>query len=596
MKNLTNYLRGVLDNESVKDNEVELEKSRDGKCIFKVNYDGKFKYIGSRYSVKRDIDNFLFKVGNIEIDSLIIVFGLGTGEHILSLIDKLKEFNKLLIVEPDKRILKSFLKLTYAETILKDKKISIIVFEEYNIRYYINNFIKHESNYNNTRLICYSNYDKLYPKEYLYFLNSLKNVLSVYEGNVITGYVLGKKFMQCYLDNIKSIYSSYIVNDFKSKFNGYTAIIVSAGPSLEKNIDELKNLNDNAIIICGNRTLKPLLERGIIPHFMCAVDCNDIVYDMCKDYLKSKIPLVFLETTNSKLVINQKGYRIFSKYAYLKSTSIEKIFEKKIDSLYTGGSVAHISMDFARYIGCTSIIFIGQDLAYTDNKVHADTAEIAEDNKKIDDKSLIQVDGINGGKVYTIRSLGRFIDAFEEYINYVGDSIKFINATEGGAFIKGTEVSTLKDAISKYAVKSGVKNIMDNLFKEKPQRDPTKIYEYLKFILRGLIDLKNRIEIVKDNVISAMVTCKLSDMKYVYKKISKLNEEIEDNEFLDFIDLLISDVMNKSSVYFRYDESKNETQNLKNMLNAFEKLYRDIIDTIDYVVPKIEIAIHEYKV
>ncbi|BAH06900.1 motility associated factor glycosyltransferase family protein [Clostridium kluyveri] len=592
MENLTDYLKDILEDKFTKDEEVKLEKSKDNKDIFKVNYNGSFKYIGSKYNVERDIDNFLFEVGNIGIDTLIIVFGLGTGEHILKLFDKLNSFNRVLVVEPDRRILKKFFKLQYSKSLLKDDKIDIVGFEKENIRSYIIEFICDENNYNNIRYAAYGNYSILYKIEYLYFLRSIKEVLLLFEGNLITKYVHGRSFMSCYLNNIKSIASSHYLNEFKDKFKDYTAVVVSAGPSLEKNIDELKNFNDNAIIICGNRTLKPLMEKGIIPDFMCSVDCSDAVYDMCKKYLNyGNIPLIFTETSNSKLVLNKRKGKIFFRYGSAK-TSIQEVTGKNIDSLYSGGSVAHTCVDFARYIGCKVIIFIGQDLAYTNDMEHAQIAEMQSYNKTISNENLIQVDGLYGDKVLTTRVLNGYRDALEEYIKRM-KNIKFINATEGGALIKGVETITLKEALDKYAVSQGIGKVVNDIFKKQPGIDRIKVIDNMKNILKGLMKINDEIKRCRENIISALLSNKISKMKYAYKKISVLNDELDNSSSFNFIDFLISDVMNRTSVYFRYQESKYEVENLKNILNAFKKLYNDIIETIDYVVPKIEKCIED---
>lgn len=586
MNYLTDYLSDILENKNIDISDVRLEKSRDGRNIFRVKCNEKFRYIGSKYNAEKDIENFMSKFKDIKIDTLLIVFGMGTGEHILDLIKILKEFNKVLIVEPDKRILKRFLSLEYSALILEDKRISIIDFNYKYIRKWLIDFIEDESNFNNVKFICYANYERIYPEEYLKFLSLLKNVLVMFESNVSTGYALGRNFMNCYLHNIKYITSSYIINDLKNKFKGFTAIVVSAGSSLEKNIEELKKINDNVVIICGNRTLKPLLDRGIIPHFMCAVDCSDTIYDMCRNYMERKVPLVFSETTSSKLVSNQKGDRIFARYPST-GTDIEKILGKEVDSLYSGGSVAHFSMDFAKYIGCNTIAFIGQDLAYTYDKAHADITEIYEDKKEFNVDELIQVEGIKHNKVFTTRALDRFRDAFEEYIG-LNNNIKFVNCSENGANIKGTEINTVEELLDKYAIRSGVNAVYRDLFKNKPAIDKMGVSKNIKNILKKLVCTNKRIKNIRKLITITLAKNEINDIDCVYEKISELNDEIGKNKLLNFIDFLISNVMNRSVTYFRYEQSEDNDENFRNILKAFTKLYMDIIETIEYILPKIE--------
>jgi hypothetical protein len=91
----------------------------------------------------------------------------------------------------------------------------------------------------------------------------------------------------------------------------------------------------------------------------------------------------------------------------------------------------------AEYIGCSNIIFIGQDLAYTDNKYHADIVNFSKGSNIIEEeKGMFWVDDVYGNKVLTDKQLNFYRINFEEHIK-AKMNIKFINSTEGGANIKG---------------------------------------------------------------------------------------------------------------------------------------------------------------
>ena len=49
-------------------------------------------------------------------------------------------------------------------------------------------------------------------------------------------------------------------------------ILVSAGPSLNKNIMELKKAKNKAFIVATDTAVKPLLKAGIEPDLMVMVD------------------------------------------------------------------------------------------------------------------------------------------------------------------------------------------------------------------------------------------------------------------------------------------------------------------------------------
>jgi hypothetical protein len=101
-----------------------IEKSNDNKIIIKVELEDKFKYIGSRYSVKREIDKFYNSVGCIKENEMIIVFGLATGEHILELLNILSFNNKVFVIEPNKDILNAIKDIETYKLIIEDKRVN----------------------------------------------------------------------------------------------------------------------------------------------------------------------------------------------------------------------------------------------------------------------------------------------------------------------------------------------------------------------------------------------------------------------------------------------------------------------------------------
>ena len=69
--------------------------------------------------------------------------------------------------------------------------------------------------------------------------------------------------------------------------------MLSAGPSLEKNIALLKECHEKFIIISGGRTLSKLKEIGVKPDFFVMIDGDEIAYDLVKENLNWDIPLIF---------------------------------------------------------------------------------------------------------------------------------------------------------------------------------------------------------------------------------------------------------------------------------------------------------------
>ena len=111
----------------------------------------------------------------------------------------------------------------------------------------------------------------------------------------------------------------------------------------------------------------------------------------------------------------------------------------------TGGSVATTAVDLCIRFKANQIVFVGLDMAYTGNRNHASGAR---DEGITDYQDMIMVDGVYGDKVPTTQPFQMYREWIERRIARADVNMPVVDATEGGAKIKGTEVKMLRDVIS----------------------------------------------------------------------------------------------------------------------------------------------------
>lgn len=118
--------------------------------------------------------------------------------------------------------------------------------------------------------------------------------------------------------------------------------------------------------------------------------------------------------------------------------------------LMSGGSVATSAYCLALNMGAKTVILMGQDLAMTGNRTHAD-GTFQDKMDEIDKNSLeyFEVESVDGGKVLTRDDFNLYREWFEKWIKE-WSHITTVDATEGGALIHGTKIMTLKNAIRRY--------------------------------------------------------------------------------------------------------------------------------------------------
>jgi hypothetical protein len=110
----------------------------------------------------------------------------------------------------------------------------------------------------------------------------------------------------------------------------------------------------------------------------------------------------------------------------------------EVDVLATGGSVATSAFNYARNLGGNPIVLIGQDLALTGGKDHAEGyLHVYSDGMlKARSESGFDVDGYYGDRVKTESQLLYYKTWYEEQVKAYPD-VMVINSTEGGAKIEG---------------------------------------------------------------------------------------------------------------------------------------------------------------
>lgn len=572
------YLKQI----TLKDEErYNIETSRDNKKIVRTNLEGKLIYLGSKYSVDRDIEIFKSTIQEINANSIIIIWGFGTGEHILDLLKEAYSTNKIIIIEPDEKVLIENILSNKIEDIFKDDRVFILNYKKEDIKSFLSQNVK-DVEINNMKIVTYANYDKVYSKEYKEFSDEIMEFLNNSIIGINTSLIFSKQFFKCFAKNINKIVDSTIINQLKDKFKGMPAIIVSAGPSLEKNVHLLKDIQGKFIIITGGRTLNTLLDKGVKPDFVCSIDPGVGSYKVIEKALDSDVPLVFSEVSNYKMLEEYKGRKVFFKDIDFIDTT-DKLLGVEVDCLWQGGSVAHVCISLGAYLGCDNIILIGQDLAYTNNKYHVDSASVRKNNSIEEDNTYILVDDIYGEKVTTTKILDFYRKNIEKMILEYKD-VNFINSTEGGANIKGTLVKPLKQSIYEYSHNEDIDKNIENILNGKSLINKQIVHKNIVRILKSIAMIE---EICKSAIVQTSRMFKyydkniLVDINYILDKLdkldSKLNKEIKK---VQNIKKLYAPLVAKILISDEFKEKQGESEKEKGERIALksEAIYKGLLE------------------
>ncbi|EAI4195431.1 motility associated factor glycosyltransferase family protein, partial [Campylobacter coli] len=154
-----------------------------------------------------------------------------------------------------------------------------------------------------------------------------------------------------------------------------TAIIVSTGPSLTKQLPLLKKYASKATIFCADSSYPILAKHGIKPDYVCMLERDEIVAECFNndfgEFDKDIVFIVKSVTHPHTIKYLQKNNRAF----ILVSTYASFIQYLKLDYFgyfNMGFSVAHMNFLLTIHLKYKNIILIGQDLAYAkDGQTHS---------------------------------------------------------------------------------------------------------------------------------------------------------------------------------------------------------------------------------
>ncbi len=267
--------------------------------------------------------------------------------------------------------------------------------------------------------------------------------------------------------NLPTYVSTPPIDILRDRFAGDPAIIVSAGPSLRRNIDQLAAAKGRALICAVQTTLGPLLSRGITPDFVTSLD----FHEMSRKFFEGVGDL-----SGVHLVAEPKAtWHVIDGYpgpvSLLGNDWAELVLGESFGrraGLKAGATVAHLAFYLAVYMGCNPIIFIGQDLAFTGHVFYIPGVEVHQawrselnrfstieakewDRIARNGEILRKVEGIDGEPLYTDDLLFTYLEQFEKDIALTPTTV--INATEGGARIRGTQAMPLEEALARHAAR-----------------------------------------------------------------------------------------------------------------------------------------------
>ncbi|EDH3163780.1 DUF115 domain-containing protein, partial [Campylobacter jejuni] len=401
------------------------------------------------------------------------------------------------------------------------------------------------------------------------------------------------QFLQNIPSMLESIPFQRILSERKNKFEN--AIVVSAGPSLAKQLPLLKAYQDKAVIFCADGALSMLEKEGIIPDYVLNIDFEDL-------------PLRFFQNKENKTSLNMLScathpslVRVLdNKSVILRDDPLYQRFNlSDFGYIDTGTHVSHFSYTLALALGFKNIIMIGQDLAFDEEgNSHSKGFALGERIDHTLNLPTLQVPAYAGkGEVLTHIAWNDYRIKLEYLFACNSKEAKFYNATEGGARIHFTEELSFKECCEKLLTKEKPKfdipksltpNRSDKLlvkFKEKIQKDQ----DNAKRFLDDALALKQILE----NILSKDFLLPLEFLEKVYQNIENFNHSLDTDEFIQ--DGILKAVIYERGLRISLVYKENILDHAS-FISAYIKAYHEwLLYFIEKLDQRINIIINSFK-
>jgi hypothetical protein len=267
--------------------------------------------------------------------------------------------------------------------------------------------------------------------------------------NLLTHFRNGEKYFQNAIGNFK-YQSDADAGKLFGRFRDVPLVIVSAGPSLDRNIGNLADFRDRCFILSVDTAMRPLLAAGITPHAVVIADPSELNAQHIAGAMPQSAYLIAEQAVHASALEAATKRFLFGLGLFPDQLFAEFGFAKS--RLEAWGSVATTALDLACRMGANPVIFAGQDFAYSWNRDYASNTIYHGNYFDVAESGKVRSRDIWGGEVYTTETLIAYRDFFVRRMKRES-ATRFINATEGGILDKGAEILSLRDALNQCAVR-----------------------------------------------------------------------------------------------------------------------------------------------
>lgn len=582
-------------------NSYAATKSKSGlPALIYVDQDGSKKQIDSIYD---PVGEATRNLARLEIRESInfIVMGLGLGYQASEIIKQTSTQAKIYIFEKDPELFA----LAIREVDLSG------VFEHPGVRLFVGANLREvsglmEPEKTNFTLndYCFVSQKALVDRNIEYYgvlFEAIETYFKESRINLKTQSIHSKLYYKNIFSNQESIRNSPGIKSLNGCLPDIPAVICSAGPSLDKNIQLLKACRKGFFLIAVATALKPLTHNGIIPDVVISIDPDDLTIRSFEFLRDTGDTWLVYNAAVPNTIPNSFPNR---KIAFDLDAQLAKWFAKHTNekgSLGKISSVAHAAFNFAKVLACSPVILIGQDLSFQNQRLHCTHSYYYYDSINLVSRlnplyylnrlkylnfgpNLTERIDIFGSQVTSTLAMDSYRQIFSSSLE---SSETVINATEGGLAIKGMQNLSLREALHHHcrnSIKNNLDAFMPPMSIEKDTLD--NLHESTFSLIQSLENISKKMHAIKskyeDTLSKDQKQFFVNDMDTLYKSILESKETallLQDYDFAGFSDWYCS-----NSQILHNKEMFKDCSQLEEEYKRDLKFLNVLADSVEYLL------------
>lgn len=565
--------------------DISFEKAENGEFYPVLTYNQEEWRLNSKYNPAKAADIFAEQCGDIKEFTMLFIFGFGDGRFIKATLEQLDESIIVVVYEPSGKLFAAMLEQYDFSEIVKKKNLLLMVEQENILQAYFETII----NYNNLRMLktlSLPAYDIVFAEQYkhmlehmIYFMKRTRSYrATIYNfRSEFAGHAINTMYDYLWQTDTYQLKKQLAAIDLKK----IPAIIVAAGPSLNKNVHELKRAKGKALILVVDAALRAVINAGVKPDLGMTIDAR--VPDRFFEGVDiSEFPFIFENISKEKLVNEHTGKHFYDEFPcelFRQAAMKERGYQ--LDVIESGGSISTSAYSLVKALGFKKIVFIGQDLAFTGGLTYntALSEGKAKDRKYQESRTLVEVRGYDGTVLKTDYQMDMYRRWIENEILKLPPDIEVIDATEGGAIIEGAKIQTLKEVIDSCTEEVDFEKLLREVPLEFSDEERKHIIQRIKREPKRLEKIKEYIKEaaeVVEQLKKADAGREIEEEKRLLKEFNKLNKKIQKEPVQDLLfyynsavefnlgddilssDLSVEDLCNRAKIWYQgLEESIN---------------------------------------